>query len=125
MSSVPVAVMSSPSISLAFTFRRLYDDLIYTFVLSSSPSTIHSRSAIYSRSNNNDVRVQWDDECGWSIRDQESGELLSIAWDMPASRQGDSPSEGIWVSRKGEKSYVYEMKWDDEAGKNVVAEEQR
>jgi hypothetical protein len=36
-------------------------------------------------------------------------EILSVPWRIPLAQQGAIPPSGIWVSRKGDKSYVYEL----------------
>ena len=42
-------------------------------------------------------------------RDYGSDAILGRPWDVLPSEQGDAPPEGIWVSRKGPKSYVYDL----------------
>ncbi len=43
---------------------------------------------------------------GWSICTA-SGEVLSRPFDNPG--QSDLPPEGVWVSRRHQRSYVYDM----------------
>jgi hypothetical protein len=37
------------------------------------------------------------------------GEVLWILWAVPPSTRGRAPAPGVWVSRKEEKSYVYDL----------------
>ena len=78
----------------------------HTFELESGEKD--SRSAVYIRKDGQ--RIKWDDEFGWSARDEKSGALLTVAWGIPPASQKDNPPEGTWVSRKGAEAYVYELK---------------
>ena len=39
--------------------------------------------------------------------------LVKRVWDVAVTHQDDYPTEGVWVSRKGEKSYVYVLEYID------------
>ena len=51
------------------------------------------------------------DECfGWvTVLGERDERITGLAWGVPAAEQGDFPPEGDWVSRKGERSYVYTL----------------
>ena len=44
---------------------------------------------------------------GWVAWDFESQSVMGRPWEVLPSQQGDHPPEGVWVSRKASKSYVY------------------
>ncbi len=87
----------------SFEFRRRIDGLVYRFTHLAG----QGKAAIYERSDQM-VRMTHDARFGWSIWSGE-GALLSRAWDLRPEAQSDHPPDGIWVSRKGDKSYVYEL----------------
>lgn len=66
----------------------------------------NTKSAVYVRKDGQ--RLKWDDDFGWSARDEKSNELLTVAWGQPAAKQGNTLPAGVWVSKKGEHSYVYQ-----------------
>lgn len=45
---------------------------------------------------------------GWVGCDA-AGTVTARPWDTLLAEQGDLPPVGIWVSRKGDKAYVYEF----------------
>lgn len=45
---------------------------------------------------------------GW-VGVSADGEVLCIPWAVPPNTQGQAPPSGVWVSRKAEKSYVYDL----------------
>jgi hypothetical protein len=50
---------------------------------------------------------------GWCVVDS-NGVVLSRPFDDPGL--GEVPPEGVWVSRKGDTSYVYELVFDAGSG---------
>ncbi|KAF2108939.1 hypothetical protein BDV96DRAFT_652181 [Lophiotrema nucula] len=96
---------ASTSKKKTFQFTRLIDNFTYTFHHTSGTE----KSSVYTRSDTIDVKIIFDTKFGWSTWDAETGELTGRVWDVP-EEQGEEPTEGIWVSRKGSKSYVYEMR---------------
>lgn len=86
-----------------FEFRRQSDGLIYPFARHRGPQG----ETIYQRSDG-PIRVVYDSRFGWSIWSDE-GDLLGRAWEILPEDQGDYPPEGIWVSRRGAKAYVYDL----------------
>lgn len=45
---------------------------------------------------------------GWVTIDQE-GNINGRPWSIPIDEQGDIPPAGEWISKKGDKSYVYDV----------------
>jgi hypothetical protein len=96
-----------------FRLRRLSDNLEYTFHHHSGSA----KAAIYTRSDAA-VRIIFDADFGWSTWDalapetsETSRTLTGRVWDVSVAKQGEDPTEGVWVSRKGEKSYVYVLEY--------------
>lgn len=97
----------APSDAAPFRLNSLSGGPTHVYELESGEA--NSKSAVYRRKDGQ--RVKWDDEFGWAARDEKTQELVTGAWGIPASKQSDSPPEGIWVTRKGGDAYVYEMKF--------------
>jgi hypothetical protein len=91
-----------------FALRRQSDDLIYLF--DRQPlGTAHGY-----RRRDADLWITWQAGFGWGAWDAESGDLQGRPWDMDLDGQTeDHPPEGVWVSRKGAKSYVYVLGYVD------------
>lgn len=88
-----------------FEFRRAIDGLVYRF--QRIPG--ESESCRYSRADGA-VHVEFSDAAGWVARDPATGEITGLPWCVPVDQQTLShPPEGVWVSRKGDQSYVYEL----------------
>ena len=83
--------------------RRRIDGLVYVFERRAGTG----RAAVYERSDG-EVRVKFDPRFGWSIM-SETGELLGRVWDTLPEDQGDQPTQGLWLSCKGEKAYAYDL----------------
>ncbi|KAJ9602628.1 hypothetical protein H2200_012821 [Cladophialophora chaetospira] len=92
--------------------RRLIDGLEYDFDHQSGDA----KESVYIRSDKA-VKVIYDQDFGWSVWGEDdpdvTGEraLLGRVWDVLVKDQGGSPTEGVWVSRKGEKAYVYVLEY--------------
>ncbi|MES2057863.1 MAG: hypothetical protein V4564_18145 [Pseudomonadota bacterium] len=87
----------------SFQLRRQADGLVYSFARRAGLGT----AAVYERSDKM-VEIIHDPRFGWSSWTSD-GSLSGRAWDIPPMDQPDFPPEGIWVSRKGAKSHVYEL----------------
>lgn len=87
-----------------FELRRQSDDLIYTF------DRIECADGVvgYKRSDG-DYWIVQHERLGWIAGRQDSEEVFGRPWHAPPSEQKNHPPEGIWVSRKGPKSYVYDL----------------
>lgn len=55
-----------------------------------------------------DIWVTRLDGFGWVSIDSE-GNINSRPWSIAITEQGDVPPSGEWVSKKGDKSYVYDV----------------
>ena len=93
-----------------FRFRRLHDGLEYDFHLQSG----RAKESVYVRSDMA-VNIVYDQDFGWSVWDdsdlRNSRVLVGRVWEIPVKEQQDYPTEGVWVSRKGDRSYVYVLEY--------------
>jgi hypothetical protein len=85
--------------------RRLSDGAIYRF--HPAPADEHG-NARFKRADK-EVWMQRDADFGWIVRDETDNSLMSRPWDVAPMAQGDAPPTGVWVSRKGANSFVYEL----------------
>jgi hypothetical protein len=89
-----------------FELHRQSDGLIYQF-----DRKIY-RDGVYGyQRRDQDLWIIYKQKLGWVAYDDETQSLTGRSWDVLPELQGDHPPEGIWVSRKNEKSYVYELKY--------------
>lgn len=82
--------------------HRCIDDLIYRY----EPVGFRNGRPCWRRIDR-DIHLHWSDRSGWVISDDE-GLVLGRPWDVEKDEQEALPPHGIWVSRKGAKSYVYD-----------------
>jgi hypothetical protein len=87
-----------------FELQRQIDDLVYTFV---RKHVADGRFA-YKRQDQ-DLWIVYRPDWGWVAWDEETQTCMGRPWETLPEQQGDHPPEGIWVSRKGSKSYVYRL----------------
>jgi hypothetical protein len=93
-----------------FQLRRLNDDLVYHFDRRLRPD----ERIGYKRRDQN-LWIVFLSEYGWVAVDEETGAITGRLWNIPLKDQTDDyPPEGEWVSKKGIKSYVYELKYIQE-----------
>jgi hypothetical protein len=88
-----------------FELHRASDDLVYQFdrITSTSGETAYRRRDA-------DLCITYRPTLGWVAYDEETQSLTGRCWDiLPEAQDTDHPPVGIWVSRKGAKSYVYEL----------------
>ena len=97
--------------SRAFELRRQSDELVYRFEpdgqFGGRPRWRRTDGAVF---------VTWRDGLGWVIWDDALEAVTGRPWTLPPSEQGDRPPEGMWVSAKGAKAYVYALVYVDGAG---------
>lgn len=84
----------------SFELRRRIDDLIYRF------DKVANKG--YKRSDGNFWIIKHP-RFGWVAWDEHDKDVMGRPWNVPPDEQGDTPPEGEWVSRKGDKSYVYDL----------------
>lgn len=88
-------------------FRREQDGLTYSF----APAGLVGDRPAWRRTDL-DLVLQWHWTVGWHVADQ-ANTILSRPWDVAKEQQDALPPLGVWVSRKGAKSYVYALEWED------------
>ena len=90
-----------------FELHRLSDNLVYQF----DRKELSNGKIAYKR-RDQDLWINYKPELGWIAYDEENQELYGRSWNvLPENQHKDHPPEGIWVSRKDIKSYVYELKY--------------
>ena len=94
--------------SKKFKLRRQIDGLVYYFEKISGVA----KGAIYERSDAA-VRIHFDPHLGWISFNPTDGIMNGRVWDTPVNKQGDYPTEGMWISQKGDKSYVYKLEYEN------------
>jgi hypothetical protein len=87
-----------------FELRRQIDDLVYTFVR----KHVADGRIAYQRQDQ-DLWIVYRPDWGWVAWDEETQTCMGRPWETLPEQQGDHPPEGVWVSRKGSKSYVYAL----------------
>ncbi len=100
--------MDSASKPLRFELRRQLDDLVYRF----SQTTDGSGRVAFKR-DDADLMIVWHEELRWIAGDHETEGVFGRPWDQLRAQSPLGPPEGIWVSRKGAKSYVYDLVYVD------------
>jgi hypothetical protein len=88
----------------SFELHRLIDGLVYRFHRQTAPD-----GRVGYRREDRDLWIVWSERWGWVSVLPEEGAIAGRPWEVPREEQGDAPPEGTWVSRKGEKSYVYQL----------------
>lgn len=83
-------------------FVRKVDGVVYEFVRDDESFGYPSYKRV-----DLDVWCQRLSDFGWAVCD-DAGVVSSRPFDDAG--RGDLPPEGVWVSRKGDKSYVYDLR---------------
>ncbi|MEO1248728.1 MAG: hypothetical protein AAFW76_02695 [Pseudomonadota bacterium] len=89
---------------LVFELRRQADSLIYRFELKTDAQGREG----YKRTDG-DYWIIKHPKFGWVAGKWDSEEIFGRPWNTLPADQGPYPPEGIWVSRKGSRSYVYDL----------------
>ena len=85
-----------------FELYRQHEDLAYRFERDGPHS--------FARVDDASMKVVWEGPWGWVARLPVSGLVAGRPWEiLPAFQDPHRPPAGIWVSRKGAKSYVYTL----------------
>ena len=90
-----------------FELRRQTDGLVYRFDL----TPLDDGSYGYKR-RDADLWILWNSDFGRIAVDPEMESIAGRPWSVLPRDQSDAPPEGEWVSKKREKSYVYELVYD-------------
>lgn len=87
-----------------FELRRKSDDLVYQF-----QRKLSAEGRVGYRRADRDLWIVQSSEWGWISTDPETGAITGRSWETHPSQQSDHPPAGVWVSRKDDKSYVYDL----------------
>jgi hypothetical protein len=87
-----------------FELRRLSDSLVYQFDRTPLPNG----QTGYKR-RDQDLWITFKADLGWVAYDEELQSVMGRPWNILVQNQTDSPPEGEWVSKKGDRSYVYNL----------------
>lgn len=90
----------------SFELRRRTDSTVYRFHWAERSDGV----AGYRREDSDSWIVR-SPALGWIAIDDATGAVTGRPWDVPPDQQSDQPPEGDWVSKKGDKSYVYELRY--------------
>jgi hypothetical protein len=89
-----------------FELRRLSAELVYHFDRQPLPDGRFG----YKRQDQ-ELWIVFNPELGWVAYDDENG-VTGRPWNvLPKDQTSDHPPEGEWVSKKGVKSYVYDLRY--------------
>src|SRR5689334_22371098 len=90
-----------------FELRRSSDDLVYHF-----DRQLRSDKRIGYKRRDLTLWIVFLPEFGWVAMDEETKAITGRPWNISLKDQTqDYPPEGEWVSKKGIKSYVYQLKY--------------
>ena len=89
--------------TVEYEFRRRIDDVLYQFAPDGDDNGFPAWKRI-----DLDIRLVWRNGKGWCTVDA-SGTINGRPWNVEPDEQGATPFEGEWVSKKGDKSYVYDL----------------
>lgn len=101
--------MATTTSSEHLIFRRKSDGLVYRFSVLLEPS---GERPCWVREDKDTIVVQWSDRWGWIVASRQKADapmLLALPWDIHKEEQGEQPPEGVWVSKLGDKSYIYQL----------------
>jgi hypothetical protein len=98
-----LAVVPVPISQCTIEFRRRGDLLTYLYYPCKSANSFPSW-----KRKDADIWLVRHEALGW-VGVGAEGEVLCIPWAVPPGTQGRAPPPGVWVSRKEEKSYVYDL----------------
>lgn len=89
-----------------FELHRLSDDLVYQF-----DSRQREDGTFGYQRRDQSVWIIFKPDYGWIAYDESTYEIQGRPWDVLPQQQEGHPPAGIWVSKKGVKSYVYELRY--------------
>jgi hypothetical protein len=86
-----------------FELKRRIDNVIYHYI----PCEPINGSPAWKRDDAN-LWVTKLQDFGWACIDNDNN-ICGIPWGVPPSKTSKHPPEDEWVSKKGDKSYVYDL----------------
>lgn len=88
-----------------FELRRQSDALVYVFIRKDRTDGVRG----FQRTDQ-DLWITYRPVLGWVAWDEASQTVMGRPWHiLPHGQSEDCPPEGEWVSKKGSKSYVYDL----------------
>lgn len=96
--------MANNQQNVSFELRRQLDDLVYRFEKATDPA-----GRVGFKRSDGDYWIVWHKELRWIAGSWDDKEVYGRPWDQLAEQSEVLPPEGVWVSRKGSKSYVYDL----------------
>jgi hypothetical protein len=91
-----------------FELRRQSDGLVYQF-----DRRLHDNGCYGYRRRDADLWILRLADHGWVAVDPITGEISGRPWSVSSKDQKEHRPEGDWVSKKGAKSYVYSLVYND------------
>ena len=95
--------MGDKTIQRKFELRRRIDGVVYCF----EPCKLINGQLAWKREDA-DMWVTYVKYFGWVCINSESA-ICGIPWSTAINNMGELPPAGEWVSKKGDKSYVYDF----------------
>jgi hypothetical protein len=89
-----------------FELLRLSDCLTYRF-----HRTVREDGSVGYKREDQDLWILRSAELGWVAVDETTGAVTGRPWSTFPREQADFPPEGEWVSKKGIRSYVYQLRY--------------
>ena len=86
-----------------FIFQRRIDGVTYHY----EPCETKGSHSLWKRVDK-ELWVTYLPELGWACVDRDKN-ILGLPWAISIDKQHSLPPAGTWVSRKGDKSYVYDV----------------
>lgn len=90
---------------MTIEMRRLSDGAVYRFL----PAVAAEDGAPRYKRADKDIWILRQSDFGWVVWDGEEKALMGRPWEIALADQGETPPEGVWVSRKGANSFVYQL----------------
>ena len=87
-----------------FELRRQSDGLVYQF-----EKAMTANGSVGFKRSDGDYWIVWHKSLRWIAGTWGEDDVFGRPWDQLAEQSEAIPPEGIWVSRKGAKSYVYDL----------------
>jgi hypothetical protein len=89
-----------------FELHRLSDGLTYRFTRS-----LRADGTVGYKREDQDLWIVRSPTFGWVALDESTGAITGRPWESLPHGQADFPPEGEWVTKKGRKSYVYQLRY--------------